>query len=280
MKKGLINKSIKKAILMVVVFLLFSIITEIALASTASSPDLQLQVPIFSYSKATDIAQYISRIYEFALFVLVPIAIVVVIYGGFRWVTSGGDMGRIGEAKKYISGAVLGLILAILSYIVLSMLGLTSLTAPGVQNIPSGGAPPSPASGPVSSPTSTGTYTHSAAEALLAAEGISITSTGNCSDWQYPTCTSLTDIPKKVIEKLIQIKQDTGCSFRVTGGTEVGHITHGRNKPVVDLSLESCLIVPLKDRSKYGITDLGADASVKDRVGARFVDPGHFHVVF
>ncbi|HDQ23035.1 MAG TPA: M23 family metallopeptidase [Candidatus Uhrbacteria bacterium] len=97
--------------------------------------DLSLQVPIFSYTKAADIAEYIVKIYEYALIVLAPLAIVVIIWAGFLWLLAGGDVPKISNAKKYISGAVTGLIIAFLSYIILSFFGLTSLKSPGIEYI-------------------------------------------------------------------------------------------------------------------------------------------------
>ena len=44
------------------------------------------------------------------------IAVVMIIYGGFTWMTSGGNAQRIETAKKVITYAVVGLIIMILSW--------------------------------------------------------------------------------------------------------------------------------------------------------------------
>ncbi len=94
--------------------------------------DLDLQVPIFKYEKAVNIADYIKNIYKYALYILVPIAIVMVIFGGVKWILAGGNVAQIKTAKKYISSAFIGLIIGVLSYIILSFIGLTQLETPQV----------------------------------------------------------------------------------------------------------------------------------------------------
>jgi murein DD-endopeptidase MepM/ murein hydrolase activator NlpD len=59
---------------------------------------------------------------------MVPIAIVIIMIAGVRWIIAGGDMGKIKEAKKYISGAVIGLVIAILGSFVLNLVGISDLS--------------------------------------------------------------------------------------------------------------------------------------------------------
>jgi hypothetical protein len=73
----------------------------------AVQPQVTLQVPIFKYDKAANIAEYITKVYEYFLYVLTPIAIVIMIWAGFKWILAAGDPPKIQEAKKYISGALL-----------------------------------------------------------------------------------------------------------------------------------------------------------------------------
>ncbi|MEK9175015.1 MAG: pilin [Patescibacteria group bacterium] len=68
-----------------------------------------------------------------------------------------------------------------------------------------------------------GSLTHAQAKALLDSAGVSISSTGNCSDKTQSTCTSLDGIQTAVINEVIKLKGDCGCSLIVTGGTETGH---------------------------------------------------------
>jgi hypothetical protein len=43
------------------------------------------------------------------------VAVIMIIYGGFRYITSGGDSGRVGNAKNTLIYAIVGLIIVALS---------------------------------------------------------------------------------------------------------------------------------------------------------------------
>jgi|GEM_PF-3138866 len=104
-------------------------------SKAAASPNIKLQVPIFDYTQAKDIAEYIAKIYGYALYILVPIAIIVIIYAGARWILAAGNMPQIKEAKNYIVNAFIGLTIALFGYLILSLLGLTQLSTPSVTYI-------------------------------------------------------------------------------------------------------------------------------------------------
>ncbi|OGL73414.1 hypothetical protein A3F28_00875 [Candidatus Uhrbacteria bacterium RIFCSPHIGHO2_12_FULL_57_11] len=65
------------------------------------------------------LAQYLEAIYRYALSIIGVVATVMVVYGGIRWLTAAGNMTAIGEAKKVIGNAVIGLIIALGSYLIL-----------------------------------------------------------------------------------------------------------------------------------------------------------------
>lgn len=67
------------------------------------------------------LAQYVAAVYQYMVGVATILAITMMMYGGFRWIVSGGDAGKIGEAKKTISQAAIGLIIALGSYTILSL---------------------------------------------------------------------------------------------------------------------------------------------------------------
>jgi hypothetical protein len=98
-------------------------------------PNVQLQVPIFGYTKARDLTEYIVKIYQAALYVIIPLAILVIMYAGIRWILAGGDPGRIKEAKNYITGAILGVTIAILGIFILSLVGIKSIKHLQIQPI-------------------------------------------------------------------------------------------------------------------------------------------------
>lgn len=97
---------------------------------TLQVPDLNVK---FSDIKVTQIgevqtvtiswlAEYIAAVYQYLVGVATILAIVMIMYGGFRWITAAGDAGKIGEAKKTITGAIIGLLIALGSYTILNLI--------------------------------------------------------------------------------------------------------------------------------------------------------------
>lgn len=65
------------------------------------------------------LADYIKYIYKFTIGVTGLLAVFMITIGGIYWVFSGGNSGKISQAKQYINGAISGLLLAIGSYSIL-----------------------------------------------------------------------------------------------------------------------------------------------------------------
>lgn len=96
-------------------------------------PDLQIPIGDFSkFSGPTEleiggkkylqipwIAEYIAAIYNYALGIVGIVAIIMIAIGGTIWLTAGGSPDRVNQAKDYIKGAVIGLFLALGSYLIL-----------------------------------------------------------------------------------------------------------------------------------------------------------------
>jgi hypothetical protein len=54
------------------------------------------------------------------LFIIGAVSVIMIIFGGFRYVTSGGDSGGVTSAKNTILYAVVGLIVAVLAYAIVN----------------------------------------------------------------------------------------------------------------------------------------------------------------
>ncbi|MGW7460870.1 hypothetical protein [Streptomyces sp. NPDC054797] len=66
--------------------------------------------------------------------------------------------------------------------------------------------------------------THATAVSQLnAAGGISLYSSGGCSNRYVSTCTSLEQVNAASINDTITLRRASGCALTITGGTEVGH---------------------------------------------------------
>lgn len=67
-----------------------------------------------------DLKKNIQTVVNVLLFILGAIAVIVIIIGGIRYTTSNGDPGQTKAAKDTILYAVVGLIVAILAYAIVS----------------------------------------------------------------------------------------------------------------------------------------------------------------
>jgi 3D (Asp-Asp-Asp) domain-containing protein len=112
---------------------------EVCCHKTASTTDaasqLELQIPLFDYAKAANLPEYILKIYQYTMIVIVPLAIIMIIIGGIMWISAAGAKDKITGAKKYIINAFIGLGIALFSYVFLSFVGIETLTMPGLQKI-------------------------------------------------------------------------------------------------------------------------------------------------
>lgn len=239
---------------------------------------------------------YVQAILNAALMIIVLSAIFMISVGGFLYLTSAGNTSRAGQARGIITDAILGLILALVSYLILYIINPDLVTLRISSLSPSGGSGgTSSSAGTTSSSSSSSTtgassgdtYTHEEAEAALSAKGIKVTSTGRCSDPSIPTCTSLAGIPKSTIEDVITLKEKSGCSFNVTGGTETGHSAHGPGKPVVDVNESSCLEDKFRNQrssleSQYNIKQICSDSNSREAAyNCSFIEAKpHFHLKF
>ena len=70
----------------------------------------------------------IGRIIKAALGVSGSLALIMFIYGGFIWMTSGGDKEKITKGRKTLVWAVLGLVIVFTAYILVDVV-LTALTS-------------------------------------------------------------------------------------------------------------------------------------------------------
>lgn len=64
---------------------------------------------------------------------------------------------------------------------------------------------------------------HNTALSRLTGAGITVSSSGNCSNKTRNSCTSLDGIRENSISGIIAFKRASGCEIVVTGGTETGH---------------------------------------------------------
>lgn len=77
----------------------------------------------------------IPRFINILLFAVGVLAIFMIIYGGIRYVLSGGDSGRVKDAKNTILYAIVGLVVAILGYAIVNWIFQTLSTNGGAGGV-------------------------------------------------------------------------------------------------------------------------------------------------
>lgn len=146
-------KSLKKIFLtLCLIFGLFILISPaISLAAGSTGPSGALQkleeVGGTAYNVTgppTPLATVIGNIVEIFLSILGIVAVVLMIYGGYLWMTGRGKEERINKAKETLESAIIGLIIIMAAYAItyfvvnqfLSATGTT--TTPATTNTPPG----------------------------------------------------------------------------------------------------------------------------------------------
>lgn len=85
---------------------------------------------------ASNIGSVVSGVITVMLIGAAIISLFFLIWGGIRWITSGGDKGKVDSARQTIIASIIGLIIALLAFFIITVvlglfnLSLTNLTLP------------------------------------------------------------------------------------------------------------------------------------------------------
>lgn len=85
-----------------------------------------------------DLRSVVFNVIRWVLGILALVAVSFIIYGGFIWLTAAGNPERIQKAKRIILNAIIGLVIVLLSFAIVSFVGSRLLGVTG------GGGPPPP----------------------------------------------------------------------------------------------------------------------------------------
>lgn len=89
--------------------------------------DLQVSIPLDLgrggvIESVEGFPEYLKYIYGFFTLVVGVIAVAYVAFGGYQWIIAAGSAEKISQAKATIQGALIGLLLAVGSYVILGMI--------------------------------------------------------------------------------------------------------------------------------------------------------------
>ncbi|GEM_PF-6420845 len=104
-------------------------------ADRAAVP-ITLSQPIDGVTVVTDVGNYIAVVYRYMIGLAGTAAVIMIVYGGFLYLL-GSSTGSVSEGKKIIQDAIIGLLLVLGSYTILSTVNpnTLSLKLPNIQKI-------------------------------------------------------------------------------------------------------------------------------------------------
>ncbi len=73
-----------------------------------------------------DLKETVINILNWLLGIMALVAVVMIIIGGFTWLTAGGNEEKVDKAKKIISAAVIGLIIVLLAWAIVIFVARTT----------------------------------------------------------------------------------------------------------------------------------------------------------
>ena len=68
----------------------------------------------------TDVNATLEKVLNYILAALATLSILVIVIAGIMYITSGGDEARVDKAKSWLTYAIIGLIIALLGFVIVS----------------------------------------------------------------------------------------------------------------------------------------------------------------
>ncbi|OHA81417.1 MAG: hypothetical protein A2675_00050 [Candidatus Yonathbacteria bacterium RIFCSPHIGHO2_01_FULL_51_10] len=238
-------------------------------------------------------AQYGPAIYKLLIGVAIILAVVMIVIGGVKLIASPANESLNKEGKHDIWGALTGLIIIALSWIVLTIINpslttisLTFTPAPAVTSAPEEGTVAGTAGAAPTAQAGQAWFDDSQwRNQLTGISGVSINS-GNCKTIGQKGCTSVYQLGDSAISGVRNLASGCNCSPVITGGTEYWlHSSHGPGKAIVDIRDSSQLNTYLTGNSASPANGTrvskGGGSYTYETLGANTNNNGaHWHVVY
>lgn len=249
----------------------------------------------------------VQNVVNFIIAISIIFATIIMVWAGGLYIVSATNPESRSTANKMLLNAVIGILIILCAWLVVDFVMKTlydngsefgpwnSILLGGSgdscvvakDNVPlfSGNivAIPGQGTGVDGDVVTSGSASHQAGAAKLAAAGISISSTGSCADRRNASCTSLDGMKQNTVDQVIAIKQAcTGCGVTVTGGTEVGHESGSTSHSAgykIDLATNAQLDAYIRSLTRSG--SRGSDDRYLDRCGNEYVretSPNHWDI--
>jgi len=99
--------------------LLFVFIFPFLIVSAAPNLEYAPMETLPGFAKTADFAVFISNLYKFGIWTVGICALIMIVIGGYMYAASGGNNASMEKAKGFITDALVGLVLALLAYLIL-----------------------------------------------------------------------------------------------------------------------------------------------------------------
>ncbi|MBI4281071.1 hypothetical protein HY628_02660 [Candidatus Uhrbacteria bacterium] len=118
------------------IFILFFPFFVLAEEKTRDIP-IEVSLKILGQQRFADLAEYIGVIYQYLVGIAGIFAAVMIMYAGIKWIFAAGDSSKISSAKETIVHAVMGLALALGSYLILRTINpsLVRFSVPDIKSV-------------------------------------------------------------------------------------------------------------------------------------------------
>ena len=128
------SKTMKNIVSFSLILVLASIIAiNTGVVKADSNETGTITVPSISRLGTKDLPSTATSIINTALGLLGLIALVIVLMGGFKWMTSAGNEEKVGEAKKLLGAGVIGLVIIFAAYAIASFIMSTVQSGTGIE---------------------------------------------------------------------------------------------------------------------------------------------------
>ena len=97
----------------------------------AQDTTITVETPLVAKTITADPNKLIAFIINALIVVGIVLSLIFLIYGGIRWILSGGEKGKVDAARSAIVAAIVGLIIVILAWVIINTV-LVVLTGGGL----------------------------------------------------------------------------------------------------------------------------------------------------
>lgn len=197
---------------------LFFLAPVLVFAAANTSYQPMEQIPGAAELTTGNFYEYIAGIYKFGIWGVGIAAFLMIIIGGFMYITSAGNTASMGKAKDVITDAVIGLLLAMLSWLLLYIINPDLVT-----NKPMGSIGATPATQGTGKPPTKATgedtcaiYSHDEKNIITFSTTAGMPLPSGCSDYEdaFRSAATATGIDIKILRAIASTESTCGINLQ------------------------------------------------------------------